>query len=101
MASAATKLGLEGATQAIMGQPNLIANLAIRATEQAATGVQEAIASPAVNNTLQLAGLDATAALMDGAVKAVGAQASAAPESLKANLFKKLADFLGSFGGNP
>lgn len=98
-ASAATKLGIEGATKAITENPDLIAGLASRATEQAATGVQEAIASPVVNSTLQLAGHDAVAALTDGAMKAVEAQASAAPEHVKAGIFTAFLSLLSRVTG--
>lgn len=90
--SAATKLGLESATKAITKNPDLIANLANRATEQAATGFQKAVASEDVKNRLKLAGFDAANAGINGASLAVEAHATAAPDNARAKIMNALSD---------
>lgn len=99
-ASAATKLSLEGASKAIAENPHLITNLASRATEQAATGVQQAASLQEVKAKLELAGFDAADAVINGAKLAVETHASAAPEHVKAGIFSAISNLLSWATGN-
>lgn len=82
-ASKATKAGLKGALKAITGNPNLVGDLAHVATEHAAAGLQQAVASDDVQNRLKLTGFDASVAAIDGAKTAVETQIEAAPDHVK------------------
>ncbi len=93
-ASAATKLGLEGAARAITDQPDLITDLASRATEQAATGVQQAAESTGVQTALATSAFDATSAALQGATAAAESHAKAAPHNFVAMLLKKVSSAL-------
>ncbi len=93
-ASEATKASLKGALKAITRNPDLVGDLAHVATEHAATGVQEAAASPDVQARLELAGLDTAGALIDGATKATVAKASAFPATTEAGVLNFISRLL-------